>query len=286
MLLHGLLTFALLMSPDIDTPPKYKAWIENHEVSMQTDAGPRRIVHDALAADPVAASPTGDRVVYAVINTNFDAPHCGNTPKKYVVLADASGQSQWRASIDEACQDFDKFEWIDDHRIGVMLCGHANCFYWVLDAGSGKILKKFGGGFDFLWSHNREWVAHRQIGMTPDKGGALMFNDDRPVYPAFDRATDTFPNRDIGDLAWSPDDKWVSFCETEHPSENGYIVLVSPQGKALRTRLPEGVRYSDKVEWTDTSHLQINTFGTQGHLVPYKFVISDNALREISPYSN
>jgi hypothetical protein len=56
MLLHGLLAIVLLMSPDIDTPPKYKAWIENHEVWMETGAGPRRVVYNALAADPVASS--------------------------------------------------------------------------------------------------------------------------------------------------------------------------------------------------------------------------------------
>jgi hypothetical protein len=275
-----------LMSPDIDTPPKYKAWIEEQEVWIETNAGPRRVIYDALAADPMAASPTGDRVVYGVVNPTFDAVHCGNTPQKFVVLVDASGRFQWKTALEEACNDFTKFEWIDDQRIGVMLCGHANCFYWVLDAGSGKVLKKLMGGFDFLWSHDREWVAHREIGMTPDEGGALMFNDDRAVYPVLDRATGTFPSRDIGELTWSPDDKWVSFCETERPGEDWYIVLVSPHGDVLRTRLPDGVKYNGKVEWTDPSRLEIDTFGTMGHLVPYKYMVDGNTLREITPKAN
>jgi hypothetical protein len=33
------------------------------EVWMQTDAGPHRITYDAMAAEPVAVSPQGDRVV-------------------------------------------------------------------------------------------------------------------------------------------------------------------------------------------------------------------------------
>jgi hypothetical protein len=127
VLLSAILTLAVIF-PDIDPPAKYKAWIENHEVWMETDAGPRRVTYDALADNPVAVSPTGDRVVYGVINPDFDSVHCANTPRKYLVMVNASVQFLWKASIDEACQDFDKFEWIDDHRIGVMLCGHANCF--------------------------------------------------------------------------------------------------------------------------------------------------------------
>lgn len=34
-----LLTAALLMLPDIDPPPKYKAWVEEHEVWIETGAG-------------------------------------------------------------------------------------------------------------------------------------------------------------------------------------------------------------------------------------------------------
>src|SRR5664279_3714570 len=162
LLIPVILAFAL-MFPDLDAPPKYKAWIQDHEVWMETSAGPRRVIYDALAADPVAASPAGDRVVYGVINPDFDPPHCGNTPQKFVVLVNASGQFQWKTALKDACNDFTKFEWIDDHRIGVMLCGHANCFYWVLDAGSGAILEEDSGGFDFVWSHNRRYVAHRTV---------------------------------------------------------------------------------------------------------------------------
>lgn len=275
MLIPVILAFALLF-PGLDSPPKYKAWIQDHEVWIETSAGPRRIVYDALAADPVAASPNGDRVVYGVINASFDAPHCGNTPQKFVVLVNASGQFQWKTALEAACQDFDKFEWIDDQRIGVMLCGRVNCFYWVLDAGSGAVQEKLLGGFDFLWSHNRKSVAHRRLWFNEEDGGDLMFNADKAVYPVLDRKTNVFPSRDIGTLTWSPDDKWVSFAETEYPSHDGYVVLVSPQGDALRESLPVDVEYNAKIEWTDDSHFQITTSKRT-----FKFVVDGGKLHEI-----
>ena len=283
MLLHTLLTIALLIATDIDAPPKYKAWIQDHEVWMQTDAGPRRVIYDALAEEPVAVSPSGDRVVYGVANPDFDAEHGANPPRQYIDLASTSGQFQRKISLEDALQSFDRFDWIDSHRIGAMVCGHANCIYWILDADTGKTLQKMMGGFDFLWSHDRHWVAHRHVAVTADDGDALMLNDDKIVYPLRDPGTGTLPKRDIGELAWSPDDKWVSFCETEYPSHDGYVVLYSPQGNFLRTLLPEGVQYSGKIEWTDSSHFQINTFGKGlGHVLIYKFVVDGGSLQQIA----
>jgi hypothetical protein len=224
--MHTLLMLALLMSPDIDPPPKYKAWVQDHEVWIETSAGERRVVFDALAAEPAAMSPNGDRVVYAALNPLFDAERCGNTPQKYLVLVKGYGEFVWKIGFEQACNDFTKFEWIDDHRIGAMLCGHANCVYWIVDADSGRVLQKLGGGFDFLWSHNRKWVAHRRVSMNEDDIGSLMFNDDTIAYPPMDANTHLFPRRDVGKLTWSPDDAWVSFCETEFPGRDGFVVLV------------------------------------------------------------
>ncbi len=282
MLISVILAFAL-MFPDVDSQPKYKAWIQDHEVWMETSAGPRRVIYDSLAADPVAASPAGDRVVYGVINTSFDAVHCGNTPQKFVVLVNSSGQFQWKTALKEACNDFTKFEWIDDHRIGVMLCGHANCFYWVLDAGSGTILEEDSGGFDFVWSHNRRYVAHSTAGNfeldanTVVETSTLWFNDARDsVYPPVKPGTNTLYLRDIiDDMTWSPDDAWLAFPEVEYPSYDSFVVLVSPSGKVLRDSLPVDV--SDAViQWTDSSHFQINASGRT-----FKYVIAGGTLHEI-----
>src|SRR5271166_400666 len=151
MLIHALVILALWMSPDIDPPPKYKAWIQDHEVWIETSAGDRRVTYDALAAEPAAVSPKGDRVVYAVENPSTDE-HCDNTPRQYVALSSNNGSPLWKVGLDN-CNEFTAFEWIDERRIGAKLCGHANCFYWVLDAASGKSLQQLTGGFDFLWSH-------------------------------------------------------------------------------------------------------------------------------------
>jgi hypothetical protein len=275
VLLLTLTGWALLMSSNLDTAPHYKAWVQDHEVWMETDGGDRLVVYDPLAAEPVAASPAGDRVVYAVLNPNFDADHCANTPRKYIVLTGAFGQPLWRAGAD-ACNDFDKFEWIDDGRIGVMTCGHANCLYWILDSYSGKTLAALGSGFDFLWSHNRQWVAHRHVKMNDEDGALLMFNDDTIIYPPVDTKTRQLPNREIGELTWSPDDNWVSFAETDYPGYDAYVVSVSFQGKALRESLPVDVQSDTKIEWTDVSHFQIRASNKT-----FKFIVDGKGLQEI-----
>lgn len=280
------------MFPDIDPPAKYKVWIENHEVWMETGSGPRRVTYDALAADPVAASPSGDRVIYGVVNPDFDAVHCANTPRKYIVMVNASGQFLWRTGFQEACEDFGQFEWIDDHRVGAMLYGRANCIYWVLDADSGKTLQKMVGGHDFLWSHDRRYVARRGMGGTviggkdgmieSDELSYLMFNDDgKDIYPPLNPSSHRRYDRVLGYLTWSPDDKWVSFPETEYPSGDGYVVLVNPQGEALRESLPVDVDYNAKIEWTDDSHFQITTSKRI-----FNFAVEDNKLYEITARPN
>ncbi len=273
-MLAALLLLGLSFYPDLDAPPKYKAWVQEHEVWMQTNAGDRRVIYDTLAADPVAASPEGDRVVYAQLNPLFDAAHCGNTPRKYLALVSLNGETAWRVGFNEACGDFSQFEWIDGRRIGAMLCGHANCFYWIVDADSGKVLQRLADGFDFLWSHDRKWVAHRQLGLGFEEGDGLMFNNDHLVYPQ------PWPKtgyRNIGDLTWSPDDKWVAFGEMDHPSYDSYLVLVSPQGGVVREDLPADVEYNSRVTWTDNSHLEITT--SRGTL---KFELRGSALHELA----
>lgn len=274
-MLTALLLLVLGFFPDLDAPPKYKAWVQNHEVWMETDGGSRQVLYDALAAGPVAASPDGNHVVYAQRNPLFDTPHSGNTPYKFLVLAKSNGEEVWKIGFEEACcQDFSQVEWIDDHRIGAMYCGHANCFYWIVDAESGKVVQRLRDGFDFLWSHNRKWVAHRQLGLGPEDGDGLMFNSDHLVYPQ------PWPKtgyRNIGELTWSPDDMWVSFGEMDHPTEDSYLVLVSPEGEVVREDLPADVPDNSRVTWTDSSHVEITT--SRGTL---KFELRGNTLHQIA----
>jgi hypothetical protein len=202
-----------------------------------------------------------------------------------VVLVSASGQFLWKAALEEACNDFDRFEWIDEDRIGIMQCGHANCLYWILDANSGKTLKKMFGGFDFVWSHDQQTVARRKLGtVTVDDHTSyddlcmVVFNDDEEIAypPRNERATHLGRDHTIGYLAWSPDDAWVSFAEIEYPSYDSYVVLVSPSGKILRESLPVDVQYNTTVEWTDSSHFELKASGQL-----FRFKVADGELREI-----
>ena len=249
MLPNLLLTVTLVLQA-ASSPLTVKAWIEDHEVWIEKGTEARAVIYDGMAVEPIEVSPNGDKVLYAVLNPKFDRMHCANTPSQYVVLASASGEIAWKVALEQACKEFDRFDWIDEHRVGVMLCGHANCFYWILDASSGKVLQQLGSGFDFLWSHNREWVAHRGIGTTPDDIDSLMFNDDNIVYPPTDPTSHLTPVRRIGEMTWSPDDEWVSFGEIEYPSYDSYVVLVSPSGRVLRESLPVDVDPGAKVQWT------------------------------------
>ena len=168
MLIPAILAFALF--PDLDTPPKYKAWLRDNKLWVETGAGPRRVVYDALAADPVAASPTGDRVVYGVMNTSFDAVHCGNTPQKFVVLVNSSGQIQWKTALKEACNDFTKFEWIEDRRIGVMfLPGMPIASIGCLTPAAGRYWRKTLPGST---SYGRTTAVTSRIGQSKREGVA------------------------------------------------------------------------------------------------------------------
>ena len=93
-------------------------------------------------------------------------PNLAETRPKLSYPAKSCGEFAWKVGFDEACRDFQQFQWMDDHRIGAMLCGQANCLYWIVDADSSLVLQKLVSGFDFLWSHNRKWLAHRQIPLT------------------------------------------------------------------------------------------------------------------------
>lgn len=205
-----------------------------------------------------------------------------------VVVVSSDGQSLGRFAAEGPY--FDSLEWIDDARLGVMICGHANCIYWVVDPKTGNALHKFFGGFDFLWSHDRQRVARRALGgitREDDKGESfdsdemshLMFNDDgKDVYPPEDPKTGGRYERILGELTWSPNDAWVSFPETENPSGDTYVVLVSPTGDVLRESLPVDVEYDSKIAWTDNSHFQITASKRT-----FYFVVEGGKLREVAP---
>jgi len=249
----------------------------------------RRVAFEASASYPVAITQSGNRVAYTVRDDKPVAP--GVKPSDLVVVVTADGRSFSRFAPEDP--GFDHLEWIDENQIGVMLPGHANCIYWVVDTESGKTLQEFWGGFDFLWSHDRQYVARRALGtITPedergtsfesDDLASLRFNDDnKDVYPPEDPKTGRPYERILGYLTWSPDDRWVSFPERENPSGDSYVVLVSPQGDVLRESLPVDVEYNSKISWTDQNHFQVTTSKQT-----FKFAVDGSTLREITPKAN
>lgn len=66
MLTNTLIIFALLLAPDIEPSTRDKAWIQDNEVWIKTDAGERRVIYDPTASYPIASALAGDRVAYAV----------------------------------------------------------------------------------------------------------------------------------------------------------------------------------------------------------------------------
>ncbi len=275
VLSHLLITLAVLFQAASSNEGGI-AWIQSNEIWLQTGGAARAVVHDAAATDPVVASPDGTRVLYASLNPAFDGISCANTPRQYVILASASGQTLWKASLLEACQEFTRFDWIDQGRVGVMLCGHANCHYWILDSSTGHQVQHMLGGFDYVWSNNRKSVARRYVFMDDaDEHSSIGFNDDHPLYPVANAAVHDLPLRDIGEMTWSPDDHWLSFGETEFPSRNSYVVLVNPSGESLRERIPGKIDSASKVVWVDNTHLQMKA---SGHV--FKFVVANGALVE------
>jgi hypothetical protein len=139
--------------------------IENNEVSVQTSTGFQQITHDGTPKRLPVISPDGKRIVYVVGLWLTNGPNDVSGDAEDVVEADIQGKVL-RHIIPAGYipREFDQLEWIDDQRVGAMSCGHANCIYWILDANTGTTLKKMEGGFDFVWSHNRRWVARRFIG--------------------------------------------------------------------------------------------------------------------------
>lgn len=204
-----------------------------------------------------------------------------------VVVIDADGRTLAKFAPGDGY--FDGIEWIDSERIGVVMEGHANSIYWVVDANSGEILQKFFGGFDFLWSHDRQHVARRALGsitLQDEKGASfesddlssLMFDDDGDrIYPPDDPKTERHYERILGYLTWSPNDAWVSFPEVENPSGDSYVVLVTPKGAVLRESLPVDVEYNAKIVWTDDNHFQI-TASKQ----TFYFVVEGGKLRQVA----
>ena len=262
--------------------------IENNEVSIETSTGFRQITHDGTPKRLPVISPDGKRIVYVVDLWLTNGPRKGDSgDPEDVVETDAQGKVL-RHIIPKGYipVQFDQLEWIDNERVGAMGCGHANCVYWVLEANSGKTLKMMEGGFDFVWSHNRRWVARRSIGGGDPSSelDRLMLNDDW-VYPSpredkLQRTPGGMPTHGhiIGDsIVWSPNDTWVAFTDVQEPEGDNYVVLASPSGLITRDMIAGDVSFNAQIKWTDDTHLDVTAAGRT-----FNLVIVGNELRDVT----
>jgi hypothetical protein len=263
--------------------------IENSEISVETDTGFRQITHNGTPKRLPVISPDGKRIAYVVDLWLADGPHKGDSgDPKDVVEIDTQGKVL-RHIIPEGYipVQFDRLEWIDNQRIGAMGCGHANCVYWILDADTGKTLKMMQGGFDFVWSHNRRWVARRSIGDGDPMSefDRLMLNDDW-VYPSprddmLQRTPEGRPTHGhvLGEsIEWSPNDAWVAFTDMQGPEGDNYVVLASPSGVITRDTIAGDVSFNAQIKWTDDTHLDVMASGRT-----FNLIVVGNELRDVTP---
>ena len=273
---------ALLFQATDTTNPK--VWIDNNEVWITAASGSRQLTRDGVEKRLPQLSPDGNRIVYVVVRPGPQ----GDVPSQEIVEIDANGMVVRRITLKVYVPGlFDRLDWIDNRRIGAMTCGHANCFYWIEDADTGETLKTMEGGFDFIWSHDGRWVARRTVA-EGEPGGELdvLLINDADIYPSADdedrKAFATPPlhllphAHSFGPFAWSPHDVWLAFTDSQSADEV-YVVLVSPSGVTVRTKLPTPVKFDTPVEWTDDADVQL----TSG-IRTFKFRIIGSELQQVA----
>src|SRR5579859_7477405 len=223
-----------------------KIWIDNNEVWLETAGKPQQLTHDGIPKRLAALAPPGNRLVYIVDDWSSDAQHKKQLREDVIELSNHGRLLRYIVPEGYVPKQFDGLEWIDSHRVGAMTCGHANCMYWILDSDSGKTLDVMNGGFEFVWSHNRRWVARRTVGFLDlparDELDGLMLNK-TSIYPPRAEVTQDAKTRAtykvihghrFGPFSWSPHDVWLAFTDIVSPEGDPYIVLVSPMGAILR----------------------------------------------------
>lgn len=281
MLLCWLATMAFFAQGPATAPSAPTVSVQNNEVWVQ-----RQLTHDGVPKRSPVVSPSGNEVAYAV-----DKKTRNELQEEEIVLVNMHGEIIWRSiPEDYISTSSEELSWIDNSRIGILGCGHANCVYWILDAGSGRTLQIMRGGFDFIWSHNRKFVARRDVayGEAPEgEQDAVLLNEDGVnVYPPRTGASgyDRTHSHDLGrrkwpTFVWSPNDNWVAFTDTVGPEDDSYVVLVSPSGEIpLRETVPVDIDFDATINWQDDTHLELHTGGKT-----FKFAINGKQLSEVNP---
>ncbi len=273
MLLCWAAMMVLLGQAPVDAASAPIVSLDNNEVWIQTPSGRRQLTHDGVPKSSPVLSPSGLEIAYA---TDKKTPKQTREEEEIVVMKTDGEILRRIIPEDYFSTSTENLAWIDGGRIGILGCGHANCLYWILDAASGKTLQVMRGGFDFIWSHNRQSIARRVVGYgeapegqeLPEQDAVLLNQDNVYVYPP-QRGSGGYNATDshaIGQgqwppFVWSPNDDWVAFTDMAGPDGDCYVVLVSPKGEVLREVVPVDIASDATLSWQDDTHLQLNTGG-------------------------
>jgi hypothetical protein len=149
--------------------------------------------------------------------------------------------------------------------------------YWVINPASGKTIEVMSGGFEYTWSHNRQFVATWNVAYWCDdpreegtgvpcmKEHDSVSLDPSPAdYPpeSGGKNSDYSHSHDIGGstpvFVWSPDDRWVAFTDRIGPEDDWYVVILSPDGKMLRDTVPIDPDYHSTLEWLNNTQLDLH----------------------------
>lgn len=285
MLLCWLAIMAFFAQGPATAPSAPTVSVQNNEVWVQ-----RQLTHDGVPKRSPVVSSSGNEVAYAVDKKTRSELQ----EEEEIVLVNMNGEIIWRSvPEDYISTSSEELGWIDDGRIGILGCGHANCVYWILDAASGKTIQIMRGGFDFIWSHNRKFVARRAVDYgeaaagepLPEQDAVLLNEDHVYVYPPTAGASgyDRTHSHDLGrgkwpTFVWSPNDNWVAFTDTVGPEDDSYVVLVSPSREILRETVPVDIDFDATINWQDDTHLELHTGGKT-----FKFAINGKQLSEVNP---
>jgi hypothetical protein len=273
-----MIALALFVQAPAESSPPFTASIIDNEIYLMSTSGSRLtarpLTHDGIPKRLPTLSPSGDGLMYVV-----DHPVPNSAPKEEIILLDLGGNVRKRITPEgDVPREFDRLDWIDEHRIGAMACGHANCIYWVINPASGKTIEVMSGGFEYTWSHNRQFVATWGVAYNCDEPheretgcpmhDSVSLDPGHATYPPesagnFDDSYRFSHSHDIGTstpvFIWSPDDKWVAFTDLIGPEDDWYVVILSPGGNMLRDTLPIDPDYKATLEWLDDTHLDVRT---------------------------
>ena len=93
--------------------------LEDNEIWLQTPSGERQLTHDGVPKRLPTLSPAGDGLIYVV-----DHLFANHAPEEEIVILDRDGSVHKRITPQGVWREFDRLDWLDDHRIGALECGH------------------------------------------------------------------------------------------------------------------------------------------------------------------